>query len=260
MGIFLGMMLLGWGDVLKPNQGAPQSIGFYSNGCISGAETLPLEGTGFQVMRTSRNRYYGQPSALHFVETLGRTLSAIQSGALIGDISQPRGGPMVSGHASHQIGLDIDVWFWTHPDQHIRSLSHEEREQLPFISMLGADGQVDQTKFTQEQITKLKIAASFPGVERIFVNPAIKKYLCNVIPVKESDWLHALRPWAGHHEHFHVRLACPKDSKLCVPQPPVPAGNGCNEIESLHDENPVTFPAQCEAVLKDTSIKNLLHE
>jgi hypothetical protein len=31
-------------------------------------------------------------------------------GLYIGDISQPRGGPMTSGHASHQIGLDADIW------------------------------------------------------------------------------------------------------------------------------------------------------
>ncbi len=255
MGISFGMMLLGWGDVLKPNQGAPQSIGFYSSGCISGADTLPLEGTGFQVMRPSRNRFYGQPSTLHFVENLGLTLSALKTGALIGDISQPRGGPMVSGHASHQVGLDVDVWFWTHPEQNIRSLTSDERENLPFVSMLGKDQQVDPSKFTQEHILKLRIAAISPGVERIFVNPAIKKYLCATIPASESAWLHALRPWAGHHEHFHVRLECPKDSKLCTPQAPAPAGNGCNEIESFHDETPLTMPAQCEAVLKDTRTK-----
>jgi penicillin-insensitive murein endopeptidase len=267
MGIFLGMMLLGWGDVLKPNQGEPQSIGFYSSGCISGAETLPLDGIGYQVMRPSRNRFYGQPSTIQFVQNLGKTLAALQSGILLGDMSQPRGGPMVSGHASHQVGLDIDVWFWTHPEQNNRSLTSQEREKLPFITMLGPDGLVDTKKFTAEHINKLRVAALSPGVERIFVNPAIKTYLCAITPEKESAWLHALRPWAGHDEHFHVRLACPANSKLCTPQAPVPAGNGCNEVypnimnleetdESFQDGNPLTFPVQCEAVLKDTTTKN----
>lgn len=263
MGIFLGMMFLGWGDVLKPNQGNPLSIGFYSSGCISGAETLPQDGSGFQVMRPSRNRFYGQPSTLSFIENLGKTLSAINSGILVGDISQPRGGPMVSGHASHQIGLDVDVWFWTHPEQNNRSLTIEERETLPLITMLGTNGLVDPKKFTPEQITKLKIASNSPGVERIFVNPAIKTYLCAITPDSESAWLHNLRPWAGHNEHFHVRLSCPKDSKLCVPQAPPPPGNGCSEVypkngnlEALEEDNPLTFPNECGAVLNDPSIKN----
>ena len=86
MGIFLGMLLLGgWGDVSKPNQGTPDSIGFYSSGCISGAETLQQDGPGFQVMRPSRNRFYGQPSLLLFINNLGKTLSAFNSGILVGD-------------------------------------------------------------------------------------------------------------------------------------------------------------------------------
>ena len=257
-------MLLGWGDVLKPNQGVPTSIGFYSSGCISGADTLPLEGKGFQVMRPSRNRFYGQPALMNFVETLGSTMAAFNSGVLVGDLSQPRGGPMLTGHASHQIGLDVDIWFWTHPEQNTRSLTLEERENLPLITMLGPNGLVDPTKFTQEQITKLKVAASLPGVERIFVNPAIKTYLCATIAEKDSEsksaWLRTLRPWVGHDEHFHVRLSCPKDSKLCVHQDPQPEGNGCDEVypktELLPPDTPLIFPAQCDAVLKDPSTKN----
>jgi len=262
------MMLLGWGDVLKPNQGLPQSIGFYDSGCLSGAVTLPLEGTGFQVMRPSRNRYYGQPSMILFIENLGKSLTALNSGILIGDISQPRGGPMPTGHASHQIGLDVDVWFWTHPEQNTRSLTTEERENLPFVSMLGDNGLVDTTKFTSEQISKLKFAATSPGVERIFVNPAIKTYLCATLaegrPESESAWLHVLRPWAGHDEHFHVRLACPKDANgsigTCISQAPQPAGNGCHEVypvpsptlNFLSTEFSPTegLPSQCDAVLK----------
>jgi penicillin-insensitive murein endopeptidase len=270
MGLFFGMMLLGWGDVLKPNQGAPESIGFYANGCLSGASTLPQDGTGFQVMRPSRNRYYGQPSTLQFIQNLGKSLAVVNSGILIGDISQPRGGPMPTGHASHQIGLDVDVWFWTHPEQNTRLLTVEERETLPFVSMLGSNGLVDPTLFTEEKILKLKLAATSPGVERIFVNPAIKTYLCATIaqnkPDADSAWLHTLRPWAGHDEHFHVRLACPPDSSnsknLCVAQAAVAAGNGCNEVyPKLMDmvdmrafddttTTPPQLPVQCDAVLK----------
>jgi len=269
MGTLLGMMLLGWGDVLRPTAGMPEPIGFYSKGCIQGALTLPHDGIGFQVMRPSRNRFYGHPHTLQFIQNLGASLAAAQTNILIGDISQPRGGPMTSGHASHQVGLDVDVWFWSHPEQHQRSLTAEERETVPMVSMLNDKKEVDPTKFTATQILKLKTAATSPEVERIFVNPAIKSYLCKTIPAAESAWLRTLRPWAGHHEHFHVRLACPKDAKDCVSQEPQPAGNGCNELpfnptmiaEEDSAEHSVTaeLPNRCQSVLNagnGTNIEN----
>jgi murein endopeptidase len=33
----------------------------------------------------------------------------MERGLLIGDMSQPRDGPMLYGHSSHQIGLDVDI-------------------------------------------------------------------------------------------------------------------------------------------------------
>ena len=47
-----------------------------------------------------------------FLERFSRKAKAegVWNGILVGDISQPRGGPMLTGHASHQIGLDADVW------------------------------------------------------------------------------------------------------------------------------------------------------
>src|SRR6266403_1009168 len=48
-------------------------------------------------------------------------------GLLVGDMSQPRGGPMITGHASHQVGLDADIWLTPMPK---RELSRNEREDM----------------------------------------------------------------------------------------------------------------------------------
>jgi penicillin-insensitive murein endopeptidase len=213
-----------WSRILHPTTGPALSIGFYANGCISGASTLPLDGTGYQVMKIVRNRYYGHPSMMEFLTNFGKELDAVGSGMLIGDIGQPRGGLMPYGHASHQVGLDVDIWYWTHPEQRIRSLTETERNTLEMKTVLNSNGLVDPTLFTAEIITKLKLAATDPKVERIFVNPAIKTYLC------ELYWLHTLRPWAGHDDHFHVRLSCTADSPACTHQDPQAAGDGCNEL------------------------------
>ena len=218
-----------WSEVRNPSAGNPEAIGFYSNGCLRGARELPVDGEGYQVMRTGRNRHFAHPELIAFIEKFARINSKLGSGLLIGDTAQARGGPLPWGHASHQLGLDADIWFWTHPEQRRRSLTENERNTLPNVSMLDAKGRVDPSRFGTEQVLKLKIAAADPEVERIFVNPAIKAHLCSTEPAAGKDWLHKLRPWPGHDEHFHVRLACPAGSPLCVHQNAVPPGDGCDE-------------------------------
>jgi penicillin-insensitive murein endopeptidase len=80
-------------------------------------------------MRVSRNRMWGHPRLIAFLERLSKQLPTINGwpGLLVGDIAQPRGGPMLTGHASHQVGLDADVWLTPMPD---RRLSREEREAM----------------------------------------------------------------------------------------------------------------------------------
>jgi len=233
-----------WSELTTPSTGRPESIGFYSLGCLRGARELRNDGIGYQSMFVIRNRHFAHPDLISLVEDLARKTDALGSGLLIGDTAQVRGGPLPYGHASHQVGLDADIWFWTHPEQRIRSLTMEERNTLPMISMLNANGLVDPARFGREQILKLKLASLDPRVERIFVNPAIKTYLCSALPSAELNWLHKLRPWPGHDAHFHVRIHCPFDSKLCTPQDPVANGDGCDEI--LRPKGMLDLPFESE--------------
>lgn len=215
-----------WGDVLRPSAGPTRVIGSYANGCIAGANRLPAAGTGYRVMRPSRNRYYGHPSLLDFIQRLGRDAEARHLGPiLVGDLGQPRGGPMSFGHRSHQIGLDVDIWF---REASGRATDDGFVEDLPMLSMIdAAAGHVLAQRWGRRQRELLFLAAQMPGVDRIFVNPVIKAHLCDT--ERERAWLGRLRPWWGHDEHFHVRLGCPADSPDCAPQKPVEAGDGCDE-------------------------------
>jgi len=239
-----------WSAITTPSQGEPEAIGFYSNGCLRAAQELPINGEGYQVMRTARHRHYAHPDLILFLQSFAKNNSRLGSGLLIGDTAQARGGPLPWGHASHQLGLDADIWFWTHPEQRIRKLSEDERNTLPTISMLNANGLVDPSQFGPEQIQKLKLAASDPRVERIFVNPAIKTHLCATLNSSEKEWLHKLRPWPGHDEHFHVRLACPLHSPQCMHQDSVPPGDGCDEIFKPAPPRTGSAPPLPEACLK----------
>jgi penicillin-insensitive murein endopeptidase len=214
-----------WGLFTTPTAPSVTIFGTYNRGCLEGAEALPLDGDGYQVMRLSRGRYYGHPDLVRFVEALTADLrKAGYSGLLIGDMAQPRGGPMSFGHASHQIGLDVDIWLLPAPD---RRLTDDERENLPAPSMVAPDGFGVTTAWGAPQVAALQRAAAAPEVDRIFVNAVIKKELCRTIET-DRGWLAKIRPWWGHDAHFHVRLACPPDQYACVPQPPLPPHDGCD--------------------------------
>lgn len=216
-----------WGDLPGPTKAPSQVIGGYTRGCLDGAQVLPLDGTGYQVMRPSRNRFYGHPDLIEVIRWLGQTAVAQGwPGILVGDLAQARGGPMRSGHASHQTGLDADIWFRPAPP---RELSFKEREEISATSFVAANGgALDARRWTEAHSRLLRAAASHPKVERIFVNPAIKQHLCSMSR-GDRAWLRKIRPWWGHDDHFHIRLRCPHGSRACSVQAPPPAGDGCDE-------------------------------
>ena len=252
-----------WGQVSTPTAGPPQSIGFYTAGCLQGAQALPLDGPGYEVIRISRNRYWGQPVTLDFIKTLSEKVRAAgQAPLYIGDIGQPRGGPAVSGHASHQTGLDADIWFERQPGP---PLAPAQRENPRLRSLVRADDNgIDYGVFTQQHVTLLRLAAEMPQLDRIFVNKWIKQRLCQTVTGNRA-WLNKLVVWVGHDEHFHIRLHCPPGNPQCKPQAGYYADDGCGEpLDLWFTRPPVTLPppdapqapyrpklpAACTAVLK----------
>ena len=203
-----------------------RSFGFYSRGCLAGAVALPVNGETWQVMRLSRNRMWGHPEMIRFLERFARRVPQVSNwpGILVGDISQPRGGPMLTGHASHQIGLDADIWLTPMPR---RELSREEREMTSAINMVRSDRRdIDPATWTPQHLAVIRAAATDPRVERVLVNAAIKKALCREATGNRS-WLAKVRPVPGHNYHMHVRIACPASSPSCRPQDPPPNADGC---------------------------------
>ena len=255
-----------FGRAREPADMEARSIGFYSRGCMAGGEALPVNGEAWQVMRLSRNRMWGNPALISFLENFAEEVPKVSRwpGILVGDISQPRGGPMLTGHASHQIGLDADIWLTPMPK---RKLSAEEREEMSATQMVRADRlDVDPNTWTSDRTAVIRAAAKSPQVQRIFVNAAIKKALCREAG-SDRGWLNKVRPMYGHDYHFHVRIFCPDNSANCSEQDPVPPGDGCDQLAYwfsdavLHPKpnpnakprTPMTMaalPAECRMVLK----------
>ncbi len=219
-----------WARITDPDSGVgvTKSIGQFTAGCVSHAQKLPINGIGYQAMRLSRQRLYGHPSLITYIEDLGHAAHDQGWGALlIGDLGQARGGPTPSGHRSHQSGLDVDIWFLLSDTAEKRWLTNDERERWSASSMLAEDGRhLDKKQWRSEHDQLLKVAASDERVARIFVNPAIKQHLCENYAGR--DWLRKIRPWYQHHDHFHVRLKCPPGSPACIDQPPPPNNDGCD--------------------------------
>jgi penicillin-insensitive murein endopeptidase len=105
--------------------------------------------------------------------------------------------------------------------------SREEREFSSATDVVAPDLlDVDPEVWTHAHTELIRTAAQDPAVTRIFVNAAIKKALCREAGAAR-EWLSKVRPWYGHAEHFHVRIACPADSAECRPQPPPDPSDGC---------------------------------
>lgn len=206
----------------SPGKNESESLGYYWSGALKNASVLQNEGKGYQVVRTSRKRYYGHNDLVDFIQELGEEMARKERGIiLVGDMAKKEGGRIPGIHQSHQNGLDADIFYSLQKNY----LSASLRERRGPQSVLSSRGIVDPNKWTPSHSTLLKMASEDDRVERIFVNFAIKKHLCKIHG--NQEWLSKIRPMAGHTGHFHVRLTCPENSLSCIPQPKPAQGSGC---------------------------------
>lgn len=196
-------------------------------GCIAGAVRLPDGGVGYQTIHPAVSSFWGAPLTIAGVQALGRWAAA--SGLpvlLVEDISHPRGGPMpAGGHVSHQLGLDVDVALDMRPRA---PLSSAERATIAIASLVTADRRgVVEALWSDRVVGLLRTATGLPGVDRVLVNPAIKRALCERV-TGDRGWLRFIRPWYGHAAHMHISFRCPDDQPECKPIAPPPLGEGCD--------------------------------
>lgn len=233
-----------FGRVAGPTAGQPAAIGSFSRGCLNGALQLPESGPTWQAMRLSRNRNWGHPELVNFLVGLSRAATqAGWRGLYIGDISQPRGGPMLTGHASHQLGLDADIWMLPPPRL---NLSPGQRESISSVSVVAPGGLGLSRYWTPSHAAIIKAAAQDPRVDRIFLDAAIKVEMCRMNGNRGS-WLQKLRPTPNHDFHFHVRLNCTNRGCQNTATPVAQLSgndNGCGEAmqELRYRANPGTRP------------------
>jgi penicillin-insensitive murein endopeptidase len=255
--LLLALMAAGAPDSPAPTP--VRVIGKPTAGCIAGAVRLPENAPGLETIHLARSAFWGHPAMVAALLQLGREVRAAGLPDLyVGDLGAIHGGPLRGGHASHQIGLDADIWLDLDPHPLLPAAA---REAIDPPSLVRPDGRgVDPARWRPEHIELLRLAAGLPGVDRIFVNPAIKRALCEQVGGDRS-WLHLIRPWWGHASHMHIRFRCPADQPLCVQAPPPPPGDGCDaSLQWWFDQldhpappappaPPPKLPAACAAIL-----------
>ena len=220
-----------FGSQSTPSPLKSEAIGTYALGCMAGGQALPITGPSWQAMRLSRHRNWALPQTISVLERLANDAKTNfgWNGLLVGDMAQPRGGPMLSGHASHQNGLDADIWFTPMPSY---VMTPNERETMVPFEMVNGHYSVNPDTWTEAREKLLKTAASYPEVARIFVHPPIKAALCQwAANDKDKSWLAKIRPMPNHTFHFHLRLNCPDGMKSCKNQwkPKPEDGTGCGK-------------------------------
>ncbi len=248
---------------LTPAPGPARIVGTQGAGCIAGAVRLPDTAPGMQTIRLSRSTFWGHPFVIASLQTLALQARAAGLPDLyMNDISNPRGGPLLGIHASHMRGVDADVWLdvvGPHP-----VLPPAQREDIEPISLVAPDGRsVVASLWRPEHVTLIRLAATLPGVDRVLVNPAIKRQLCNVV-TGDRRWLRRVRPWYGHASHMHLHFSCPAGQGECGDQAPPPAGEGCDAtLQWWFDQldlpsrpaapappaRPPLLPAACRAIM-----------
>jgi len=244
-----------------------EAIGRYTAGCVLNPRQLPIDGFGYQVIRTSRNRYYGHKDSIKFTERLSTKVKSNYSAKLlIADITKRNGGPMLDDHSSHQTGLDIDILYIRKGNGNNEYFTISEREKMSPKSLLNSSKtDVHPKKWSWINGEVLKIAANDDSVDRIFVNPAIKKDLCE--KYNGQDWLQKLRPWWGHDGHFHVRIKCPEGDTKCVSSPKLPDGTGCGsdlnwwfskKARDEHAKKKLTSPKKKEEIKMPKECQEIL--
>ncbi len=89
-----------FGAKKRPSAGRSMAIGYYPRGCLQGGIELPINGPHWEVMRLSRNRNWGHPELVRFLKRFSAAAAKATGwkGILVGDMAQPRGGPLPFGH------------------------------------------------------------------------------------------------------------------------------------------------------------------
>ena len=188
-------------------------IGFYAKGCIAGAEQMPINGDTWQVMRLSRNRYWGHPDMIALVKRLAAKAhkDAGWPGILVGDI----------GAAARRPDADRP----RQPPDRARCRHLADADAGSPIVARGARGDVGGHDGARGPARRRSEGLHAGSCCSCSATPRRSRPCSGYSSMPRSRRRCAARPrataagfprsgrWWGHDYHFHIRMRCPPGSR-----------------------------------------------
>lgn len=210
------------------------AVGFYTDGSVETSAVFPDSGPGFVKIFRLRKRGYGTATLVRTISLAAaafRTQYPTGDRLQIGDTSDWNGG-YISGHASHQNGLDADMGYLQ-----TNKVERDPNNSGPngFSEIFVKNGAVTANFDIPRNWAILRNLVARGNVSRIFVDPVIKSTFCKkaaaidptLSAANRNEVLRRIRPYGNHADHFHMRIKCPVGHKKCVAQSEPPTGTGC---------------------------------
>jgi penicillin-insensitive murein endopeptidase len=216
-------------------------IGSPNAGRIQHPARLPDEGKGWLKLFLPRDRAWGSAALVRLLRGAGNEIENLfpgRSRLQVGDMSAAEGGK-ISGHRSHQNGLDADLAYYD-----LNDLEQDPQLTTGFALDMVQKGTVSPRFDLERNWHLIRILAQDPAVQRIFIDRHLISALCfYALEQTQADLaliFAKLGHFANHSDHLHVRLNCPAHQRRCVSgRPPLapsvcrPDGAHLQELDSI---------------------------
>jgi len=140
---------------------------------------------------------------------------------------------MITGHASHQVGLDADIWLTPMPAREFtprrarRNVGdHGGRGRPARPGSIPRCGRRVTSRSSRRRL-RTRWCSGYSSTP-----PSRRHCAARPAAAIAPGWRKCGRG-GGHDYHFHVRLRCPGDSPECKSQPPAGGGDGCGKDPSI---------------------------
>ncbi len=217
-----------WFAILPGMSGA---VGTTSHGVLLSGDHLSAAGPHFHSYKRG-DRRYGIAALTGSIQRSAKKVADVYPGAelLVGDLSAASGGD-ISGHRSHRSGRDVDLAFYV-TDRYGRPAAGHPLMRFDRFGIGLRDGEVYRFD-TARNWTLVEVLLTDPDadIQWIFVSNGLKALLMEwalrndrdvAVIARAASVLRQPGDSAPHHDHFHVRVYCPRESAdFCMNTGPV---------------------------------------
>ncbi len=199
----------------EPNRPPTRCVGRPNAGVLQHGRQLEAR-PYLQIKSGSEQNVWGHPVLVQLVNHAARAAAVVPgSVALIGDLSSPAGGPL-PGHSSHQVGRDADVAFCA-ADAQGRPVVLQDFESFDAQGRGLSNPERYFDAYRNWLLLRVWLSELRVPVSHVFVSAELRELLLDYGQQSPEFSRHVpramqvLHAHPTHVDHFHVRIACPRD-------------------------------------------------